>query len=288
MTQKISFVIPNYKKNPLIKHLPAVIKACPQNSEIIVIDDCSPDDIVPYVKKHFPRVRVIKNKVNQRFAKNCNIGIKAAKNNLIVLINNDVAPKSNFLKHLIPHFNNPQTFAVGCLEIQTVNHKQKISGKNHCRFQRGLLIHSAVKITNLKTPSLNCWASGGSMMLARDKFLKIGGFDTLYKPAYWEDIDLSWIAREKYDYQVLFEPRSQVFHNHETTNISVFGKKRMETMAMRNQILFVWKNIRGIKLIQHFLWLPYHLTFTTLRTQGLFFTAFIQALKVQLTKRIRS
>ena len=101
--------------------------------------------------------------------------------------------------------------------------------------------------------------------------------DKLYKPAYWEDIDLSWNAREKYGWKILFEPRSQVYHNHETTNVSVFGLRRMETMASRNQWLFVWKNIRGLKLLQHFLWLPYHLTFTTVRTKGVFAIGFFQA-----------
>ena len=274
----VSIVIPNYKKEPLIKHLPAVIKACPKDSEILVVDDCSPDDVVPYLKKHFPKVRVIKNKVNQRFAKNCNIGIKAAKNNLIALINNDVAPKKSFLKTLIPHFKDKKVFAVGCLEIQTVNNKREISGKNQCQFKRGFLVHSASKISNLQKPTKNCWASGGSMMLDRDKFLEIGGFDTLYKPAYWEDIDLSYQAREKHGWKILFEPRSQVYHNHETTNISVFGQRRLETMAMRNQIIFAWKNIRGVKLLQHFLWLPYHLTLTTFRTKGVFLTALLQAI----------
>lgn len=273
----VSFVIPNYKKTPLIKHLPKVIKACPSGSEIIVVDDCSPDDTVPYLKKHFPKVRVIKNKINQRFGQSCNIGIKAAKNNLVILINSDVAPKPNFLKPLIKHFKDPKMFAVGCLEIQTVNNKKEISGRNKCQFKRGLVIHSSVKITNLKKAVKNCWASGGSMMLDRDKFLELNGFDSLYKPAYWEDIDLSWVAREKHGYKVIFEPKSQVFHNHETTNTSVFGKKKIEIMAARNQLLFIWKNIRGLKLLKHFLWLPYHLTFTTVRTKGVFLLAFIKA-----------
>ena len=65
--KKVSVVIPNYKKQPLIKYLPAVIKACPQ-AEIIVADDASPDDTVSYLKTHFPKVKVVSNQTNQRFA----------------------------------------------------------------------------------------------------------------------------------------------------------------------------------------------------------------------------
>jgi len=121
------------------------------------------------------------------------------------------------------------------------------------------------------------------MAIDRGKYLRIGGMDPLYKPAYWEDIDLSWIAREKFGWKVLFEPRSQVFHNHETTNLSVFGQMKIKLMSARNQFLFIYKNIRGKKLVEHFLWLPYHLVFTSIRTQGVFLIAFVKAIFKWLT-----
>lgn len=266
--KSVSIVIPNYQKLPLIKHLPKVIAAS-QGSEIIVVDDASPDDTAQYLTKHFPQVKVVVNQTNQRFAASCNIGVKTAHGDVVVLLNSDVAPKPNFLKPLIKHFSDPKVFAVSCLEIQ----KSGVSGKNHCQYKRGFLIHSAAPIGS----GNNCWATGGSSAFDRKKYLQIGGMDPLYKPAYWEDIDLSWRARQQ-GFTILFEPQSQVFHNHETTNVSVFGQRKMELMALRNQILFVWKNIRGRRLVEHFLWLPYHLVLTTIRTKGLFLTAFLQAL----------
>ena len=269
--KSVSIVIPNYQKLPLIKHLPKVIAAS-QGSEIIVVDDASPDDTVVYLTKHFPQVKLVVNQTNQRFAVSCNRGVKAATGEIVVLLNSDVAPKPNFLKPLIKHFDDPSVFAVSCLEIQ----KSGVSGRNHCQFKRGFLIHSAASINKTKATE-NCWATGGSSAFDRQKYLELGGMDPLYQPAYWEDIDLSWRAREKFGYQILFEPQSQVWHNHETTNVSVFGQRKMELMALRNQILFVWKNIRGQQLLEHWLWLPYHLVLTTIRTRGLFLTAFLQA-----------
>ncbi len=265
----VSVVIPNWKKLPLIKHLPAVIKSCP-SAEIIVVDDASPDDTALYLKKHFPGIKVVVNQRNERFAVSCNNGVKAARGEVVLLLNSDVAPKPNFLTPLLKHFEDENVFAVSCLEIDK---QGKFSGRNRCQFKRGFLIHCAAPVG----AGSNCWATGGSSAFDRKKYLKIGGMDRLYKPAYWEDIDLSWQAREKYGWKILFEPQSRVFHNHETTNVSVFGQRKMEQMAMRNQFLFVWKNIRGRKLAEHFLWLPYHLTFTTFRTKGVFLTALIQA-----------
>lgn len=267
--KSVSIIIPNYKKYPLIKHLPAIISAS-RGAEIIVVDDASPDDTVKHLHQFFPQVKVVINKKNERFAVSCNNGVKAAKGEIIVLINSDVAPKIDFIKPLLVHFSDPQVFAVSCLEIQNKN----ISGRNQCQFKRGFLIHSAAPVV----AGNNCWATGGSSAFDRKKYLELGGMDSLYKPAYWEDIDLSWVAREKFGWKILFEPKSQVYHNHETTNVSVFGQRKMELMALRNQILFVWKNIRGKRLLEHFLWLPYHLLFTTFRTKGLFIVAFLQAL----------
>jgi len=272
--KSVSIVIPNYQKLPLIKHLPSVIKTCP-GAEIIVVDDASPDDTVAYLTKHFPQVKVIVNQTNQRFAVSCNNGFRHARSEIVVLLNSDVAPKPNFLKPLLKHFDDERVFAVSCLEIQSASGQATFSGQNRCQFKRGFLVHSAAPINKAKAAE-NCWASGGSSAFNRKKYLALGGMDPLYKPAYWEDIDLSWRARQ-HGFKILFEPQSQVFHNHETTNVSVFGQKKMETMAFRNQFLFVWKNIRGQKLLEHFLWLPYHLVFTTIRTKGLFLTAFLQA-----------
>lgn len=266
--KSVSVVIPNYKKQPILKHLPKIIIACP-GAEIIVVDDASPDNAAAAIRQNFPQVKVIVNKVNQRFAQSCNIGFKAAKGEIVVLLNSDVAPKKDFLKFLLPPFNQPDVFAVSCLEIQP----NGVSGRNIYSFKRGFLIHSAAPVT----AGENCWATGGSSAFDRQKYLSLGGMDTLYKPAYWEDIDLSWQARSK-GWIILFEPKAQVYHHHETTNVSVFGQRSMEQMALKNQILFVWKNIRGRQLGEHFLWLPYHLVFTTMRTRGLFIKAFMQAL----------
>lgn len=280
--KSVSIVIPNYKKQPLIKHLPAVIKAClpaqaGPGAEIIVVDDASPDDTVAYLTKHFPQVKVIVNQTNQRFAVSCNNGFRSAAGEIVVLLNSDVAPKPNFLQPLLKHFDDEQVFAVSCLEIQSASGRATFSGQNRCQFKRGFLVHSAAPIGKAGRAAENCWATGGSSAFDRKKYLQIGGMDPLYKPAYWEDIDLSWRARQ-HGFKILFEPQSQVFHNHETTNVSVFGQKKMQIMAFRNQFLFVWKNIRGRKLLEHWLWLPYHLVLTTIRTKGLFLTAFLQAL----------
>jgi len=131
------------------------------------------------------------------------------------------------------------------------------------------------------------WVAGGSGAFDREKWLAIGGMDTLFRPAYEEDRDLCYRAA-KHGWKILFEPQSMVDHRHETTNIKAFGKRRIKIMSYKNQFLFVWKNITDFNyLLKHFFWLSYHLIVTAWRSRGLLLLGFIRALW-QLPEALRA
>jgi len=286
MDIKISIVIPNYNGRYLLeKNLPAVIKACQQWSktswEIIVVDDASTDNSVSFLKANYPQIKVVVHQKNQRFAAACNSGVKAAKGKIVVLLNNDVAPEADFLSPLLNHFNDSLVFAVGCKEKDIKDGRTIYSGRGLGEFKCGFLVHWRAEDQN-KTDTL--WATAGSMAVDKEKWLKLGGMDVLFRPAYWEDIDLSWRAK-KMGWKILFEPRSIVVHHHETTNIPAFGKKQMKIFAYKNQFLFVWKNGSLRMFLQHIFWLPYHLLKATVSGDWLFWQGLLKAL-IQLPEVI--
>ena len=271
----VSVVIPNYNGQKLLaKNLPKVIAAC-QDCEVIVVDDGSKDDSVSFLKKNFPKIKLIIHQTNQQFAKACNSGIAAAKGEIVILLNSDAIPQKGFLQPLLKHFKDPEVFSVGCREIEKKDGKQIFSGRTEGTFKRGLFVHWKPKDQeSLKT----WWSVAGSMAVSKQKYLELGGLDPLFAPAYGEDIDLAWRAKQK-GWQILFEKDAIVYHQHETTNKTVYGLRKIEIMSFRNQILFMWKNAKGMQLIKHFLWLPYHLLFTGLRSGGKFDLAFLLAVK---------
>lgn len=276
---RLSIVIPNYNGEKLLEqNLPAVVRACRQwqkkGWEIVIVDDASDDGSVAFLGKNYPQVKVIVHRKNRRFAATCNTGVKSAGGKVVVLLNIDVSPESNFLKPLLAVFKNSQVFAVGCKEKDQRDGKVVYSGRSEGEFRRGFLLHRRAQDQN-KTETL--WATGGSMAVDRAKWLELGGMDTLYRPAYWEDIDLSWRARKK-GWQVLFEPKSVVNHRHETTNLKVFGKEKMKKFAYKNQFLFVWKNGDVLMLAGHLFWLPYHLVIGLMKRDSLFWQGFLLAL----------
>ena len=281
MTKFFSIVIPNYNGYELLKkNLPKVLSACQKwgkdDWEIVISDDASSDNSVRFIRENYPQVKIVENKVNLRFAQNCNTGVRKANGKIIILLNSDVVPKEDFLSPLLKHFQDDSVFAVGCKEKDTINGNTILSGRGIVKFKRGLALH---KRADNQTDTYTSWVSGGSGAFDRDKWLFLGGMDKLFRPAYEEDRDLSYVAL-KHGWKILFEPKSLVFHHHEATNQKEFDNKKIQIISFKNQLLFVWKNITDLNyLIKHFFWLPYHLVFTSIRSRGMFLIGFCLALK---------
>jgi GT2 family glycosyltransferase len=287
---KVSAVIATYQGQHLLQNnLPAVVKALRNQDEVIIVDDASPkDDGLKWVQDKFAPVKsqkvktqskddytlsswdhkikgsksktitfkFIKNKTNLRFGGNCNRGVELASGDLIFLLNNDVSPDKDVLKYLLPYFKDEDVFSVSCLEKEQSSDKTKsvqYHGKNVLWFERGIFMHN--KAADFKKGE-TAWGTGGSSMIDRGKFLELGGFDKLYFPAYWEDIDLSWRAKEK-GWKILFEPKAKVDHNHESTNQSVFGHLKMLKLGWKNSDRFTWRHADLWQKLAFILWRPY-------------------------------
>lgn len=236
-----SLIIPNWNGKKLLeKNLPSVLTAAKEErAEIIIIDNGSVDESLHYLQdlaSQNPSFQIIKLPKNYGFSYAVNLGIKKAQGKIVVLLNNDVAPKKDFLFPLKKHFANPQVFAV------SLNEPQFSWARGE--FKNGFFAHQPGPKTQ-KT-HLSLWASGGSAAFNRKLWLKLGGFDRIYHPFYWEDVDLGYRAWKR-GYQVLWEPRSIVHHHHEST-VSRFSPKYIDLIKQRNELLFIWKNITSSQL----------------------------------------
>ncbi len=267
----ISIVIPNYNGIKILqKHLRSVVDHA-QGNQIIIVDDASTDQSVAWVQKKFPQVKVIVNSKNSGFSSSVNAGFHSAEHSLVFLLNNDVSINKNTIPRLLSHFENRKVFAVGCLEKLKAGKRR---GRSIGSFQRGLLIHSQSKKLTFG-PTL--WVFGASGMFRKSTWDKLNGMDTLFHPAYYEDIDLGYRAW-KAGYTCYFEPSATVEHEAEVSFKKALGRKK-NSIVFKNQILFFWKNVREPKLwLQHILWLPYHLLITSYRTKGAFILGFFKAI----------
>jgi GT2 family glycosyltransferase len=274
----VSVVIPNYNGQHLLeKHLPAVLEMVRDGDEVVIVDDASTDQSVIWLRQQYNLhikdqhqeftvlegkwknkskaclIRLVQNRKNIRFGASSNRGIELSSQPYVFLLNNDVAPSQNVLDVVLPHFQDERVFAVGCLEKENQGKKVVEGGKNQLWFQRGLFFHS--RASNFSTGE-TAWVSGGSGVFDRQKWQKLGGFDKAYAPAYWEDIDISFRARKR-GWKILFDQKAIVYHNHESTNQTAFGQRRIAKMSWKNADTFVWRNGTLIQKTQHILWKPY-------------------------------
>jgi hypothetical protein len=109
-----SVVIPNWNgKDLLAKYLPSVIEAC-SDSEVMVVDNGSTDGSVEFLSEKFPRVRVLALGRNLGFGGGSNAGFRAAKGDVVVLLNSDMRVEPDFLAPLLSAFTDDKVFAVSC------------------------------------------------------------------------------------------------------------------------------------------------------------------------------
>jgi GT2 family glycosyltransferase len=271
----ISIVIPNWNGVHLLKkHLQSVTRAS-HGAEIIVTDDMSTDGSVEYLKKNHPAVILVEGHTHQGFASNVNAGVAHATGKIVILLNTDVEPEPDFLDPLLAHFDDPEVFAVGCLEKSVEAGKTMLRGRGLAHWNKGYYIHSRGR-TDRRTTA---WVSGGSGAFRRSMWQELGGMDTLYDPFYWEDIDLSYRAR-KSGWKTVFEPKSIVHHYHEEGKIKrEFTPRDVKRIAYRNQFIFIWKNVTDIDLItSHVLITPVRLFQALFQEDPLMIRGFCDAL----------
>jgi len=257
VVKPISIIIPNWNgEKQLKKNLPLLFNVLAKfegKSEVIIVDDKSTDDSLKTIKNLKLKLensmkivncklKIIINNINSGFARSVNRGVKVAQYNIVFLLNTDVEVKDGCFDYLLPNFDDPNVFAVGANADWTLGIGRFINGY--------LDISSPKKVKkNIKEAQISFWVSGGHAAFDRQKWIKLGGIDTLYAPFYFEETDLCYRAWKR-GYKVLWEPKARVLHKHEESVIRKhFSPKYVNFIAQRNQLIFVWKNITNPRMV---------------------------------------
>lgn len=258
MPQPVTIVIPNYNGLDLLKaHIPSVLEALSLHEpggELVVVDDASTDGSAAWLESQPHALRCIRHEANRGFAGACTTGIEAARHPVVVLLNSDADPMPRFLEPLAACLEREDVFAVGCLAMQedgvTVGENVKVPHFvfEKLRFRKFRKIGIRELQQRVDAPLPSFFASGGFMALKAALFRELGGFDPLFEPFYYEDVDLCYRAWKR-GYTVLFEPRSVVVHRHRAGSILAHNRAKHVDMIMeRNRFLFTWKNLTGLRL----------------------------------------
>ncbi|HXN49520.1 MAG TPA: glycosyltransferase family 2 protein, partial [Bryobacteraceae bacterium] len=251
-----SVVIPSWNGRDLLeKYLPSVIAALAGNpeNEVIVVDNGSTDGSAEFLRERFPGVKLVALDRNLGFGGGANAGVRAARNGIVVLLNNDMRVAPDFLAPLLAGFRNESVFAVSCqIFFSDPNRRREETGLTQGSWHDGALRLSH-RIDDEVRDLYPCfYGGGGSCAFDRRKFLELGGFDRLLRPFYLEDADLGFLAWKR-GWQVLYQPASSVYHEHRGTIGRHFTADQINAVYQKNYVLFAWKNIQDWrKLAAHF------------------------------------
>ncbi|MGQ9630808.1 MAG: glycosyltransferase family 2 protein [bacterium] len=276
---RASAIITNWNGRELLERcLPSVFVACErlEDYEIIVVDDCSNDGSPEYIKSNFPSVKVISTPRNVGFQRASNLGAEEAKHDILIMLNNDIVLREDSLPPLLEHFyDKPNVFGVGA-KLYQWDETTFLAGKRIGIFEAG---HFKLQdVPDAEGPSPTLFVTGGAAAFDRSKYLAIGGFDPIYHPLYWEDVDICYRAWKR-GWSVLYEPRSVMYHKHRATISRQVKADRLRRITGRNSYIFLWKNITSRKMFrQHILFAPLFLLRDLLHLRFRFWASAFMAL----------
>ncbi|MGN6646859.1 MAG: glycosyltransferase [Cytophaga sp.] len=212
--------------------------------EIIVVNDQSTDNSLQLLTEKFSGIHVITNASNLGFVRSCNAGAAQAKGTYICFLNNDTYVQPNWLEVLVDRIKPDNSIGlVGSMLIYPNGELQEAGGiiwNNGNGYNFGKHDHRYASTFNYVREA--DYISGASILLRKEDFNALGGFDELFVPAYYEDTDLCFSVRHKLNKKVVYCPASKALHYEgitSGTNLNAGVKKHQ--VINKEKFLTKWK-----------------------------------------------
>lgn len=244
---KVDIIIPTYNGlQNVISVLKSVYAQFYKDYRIILVDNCSEDGTVDYIKKEQPGVILIENKSNLGFSKAVNIGIEYSLNSneseIILLLNNDIELEPDFIEKGISTFNDIKE--ADFIAVKMMNYFNRniiddtgdfIRKTGGTPMARG---HGENDIGQYDKPEFIFGACAGAAFYKSEMFKTAGLFDEDFY-AYLEDVDLSF-RFQLHGYKCYYNHEIICYHKRRETSNRFEG---METYyTERNIVILRLKN----------------------------------------------
>ena len=244
---KTSIIIPVFNKVEFtLQCLRSLIEEIDFNeNEIIIVDNASKDE-TSRVLTHFESVvRVMRNEENRGFVDACNQGAASARGKYLVFLNNDTGVLPGWLQHLLETIEaNPANGAVGSMFLYPDGSLQEAGA---IVWQNGEVHHygwgGSPDDRRFNFAREVDYCSAASLLIRKNLFDKLGGFDRRFAPAYYEDVDLCFGVRSL-GYKVRYQPLSRVIH-YEGVTAGSDTRKGLKQFQIINREKFIakWREV---------------------------------------------
>ncbi|MGE5430946.1 MAG: glycosyltransferase [Syntrophomonadaceae bacterium] len=260
----LSIIIVNFNVKEFLQNLlSSILKSTGRlSTEIIVIDNASDDGSVEIIREKFPSVKLIASEKNLGFGRANNLGLEISKGKFILLINPDTIVQEDTFQKLIAFFEKtPEAGLAGCKVLNSDGTLQlacrrsfpgpwtsftKVTGLGKI-FPKSRLFarYNMTYLDENQTYEVDA-ISGAFMMMRREVYEKVGGFDPQFF-MYGEDLDLCYRI-QKAGYKVYYLHETQIIHyKGESTKRSSLDETRVFYEAMH---LFVKKHFSSSFIVE--------------------------------------
>lgn len=245
MKPRVSVIIPYWNGlEKLRQSLPRAV-LLEGVSEWILADDASTDKGTDWVKKNFPQVKIVSSPVNSGFPKNVNRGVSRSAGDFVAIINHDLIPSPDAVVIAMENFQDPSVCGVTFKETGE-------KGRGVCKWQSGWLEIPQPEKSDSQ-PRQTFWGSGGETIYRRSSWEQLHGYDEIFSPGYWEDVDFGYRSRKR-GWKLIWDPRAVVESSQRGQSFNQrWDKDRLVKIKERNRLLLIWKNVISRQMLRdHF------------------------------------
>ena len=182
-------------------------------TEVIIVNNASRDETAALLARFADFVHVVNNEENRGFVDACNQGAAEARGKYLVFLNNDTVVHAGWLDALVETAKrDARVGAVGSLFLYPSGMIQEAGA---IVWRDGAAHHygwgGSTNDRRYTFAREVDYCSAASLLIRREIFERLGGFDRRFSPAYYEDVDLCFGVRAS-GYRVVYQPASRVTH----------------------------------------------------------------------------
>lgn len=180
--------------------------------EVIIVDDTA-DEGAKHVLRSVENATIIVNHENLGFLRSINKGCEAARGRYVVLFNNDTEVRPGWLEAMVARAESAPDIAVVTPKFVFPDGRLQEAGGLIFRDGSGWNFGRG---DSADLPQYNYvrevdYGSAAALLVRKQFFDDVGGFDERFAPMYYEDTDLCFAARRE-GFRVMYEPAAVVVH----------------------------------------------------------------------------
>lgn len=250
MTPLVSIITINYNESEVtLDLLQSIRKLNYPNIEVIVVDNASPNDNPDVIKERFPEITLIKSPENLGFAGGNNLGVKQAKGDYLLFINNDTVVPLNFIEPLVQTLKEDPRIGMVSPKIKfhwdpTLIQYAGYTPMSHWTIRNSSIGYHQKDDGNFDTPGETQSIHGAAMMVPKSVVDEVGMMTEIYF-LYYEEHDWAEMVKRA-GYKIYYQPQSYILHK-ESVSTGKFSPLKTYYIS-RNRILFARRNFKPIPL----------------------------------------